>query len=141
MRALLRTTMPVFLLVCGCGASEGDSETRTDPTEPSTTSSITSTTSTPSTTSTSTTSTSTTIPTTGTSTTITTEPPDAFPLLPAVPLHTEGRWILDAEGKAVKGSYEKDGKYSPQDRNSYIGPQPVLKSFMEMQKQAKSVKG
>lgn len=49
--------------------------------------------------------------------------------------------ILDAEGKAVKGSYEKDGKYSPQDRNSYIGPQPVLKSFMDMQKQAKSVKG
>lgn len=49
--------------------------------------------------------------------------------------------ILDADGKAVKGSYEKDGRYSPEDRNSYIGPQPVLASFKEMQKKAKSTKG
>jgi len=28
--------------------------------------------------------------------------PDPFPLLPAVPLHTQGRWIMDAEGERFK---------------------------------------
>ncbi|MCP4836254.1 MAG: redoxin family protein [Phycisphaera sp.] len=49
--------------------------------------------------------------------------------------------IVDENGKALKGSYEKDGRYSPEDRNSYIGPQPVLASFREMQKKAKTTKG
>ena len=49
--------------------------------------------------------------------------------------------ILDADGKALKGSYEKNGRYTPEDRNSYIGPQPVLASFKEMQKKAKTSKG
>ncbi|MEC7242717.1 MAG: cellulase family glycosylhydrolase, partial [Myxococcota bacterium] len=30
------------------------------------------------------------------------QPADPFPLLPAVPLHTEDRWILDAHGKRFK---------------------------------------
>ncbi len=45
--------------------------------------------------------------------------------------------ILDEEGKALKGSYETDGRYSPENNNSYIGPQPVLASFKEMRKNAK----
>ena len=49
--------------------------------------------------------------------------------------------ILDENGKALKGSYEKDGRYSPEDRNSYIGPNKVLASFKEMQKKAKTTKG
>ena len=31
-----------------------------------------------------------------------TQAPDPFPLLPATPLHTEGRWILDANGERFK---------------------------------------
>ena len=49
--------------------------------------------------------------------------------------------VLNEKGEAVKGSYEKDGRYSPEDRNSYIGPQPVLASFKDMMKKAKSTKG
>ncbi len=44
--------------------------------------------------------------------------------------------ILDANGKAVKGSYETDGRYSPENRGSYIGPQRVLAAFTEMRPDA-----
>jgi nucleoredoxin len=44
--------------------------------------------------------------------------------------------ILDADGKVVKGSYETEGRYSPENRGSYIGPQQVLAKFMEMRAEA-----
>ena len=44
--------------------------------------------------------------------------------------------VLDDQGNAVKGSYETDGRYSPENRNSYIGPQPVLASFKKMRTDA-----
>ena len=40
--------------------------------------------------------------------------------------------ILAQDGSVVKGSYEKNGKYSPRDRRSYIGPTPVLAKLAEM---------
>ena len=40
--------------------------------------------------------------------------------------------ILAEDGSVVKGSYEKNGKYSPRDRRSYIGPNPVLAKLAEM---------
>jgi thiol-disulfide isomerase/thioredoxin len=40
--------------------------------------------------------------------------------------------ILGSDGKVVKGSYETDGRYSPENRGSYIGPQRVLATFAEM---------
>lgn len=53
--------------------------------------------------------------------------------------------ILDERGDVVKGSYETDGRYSPENRNSYIGPQQVLQKFVEMQaaaeKAAKTAEG
>ena len=49
--------------------------------------------------------------------------------------------VLDATGKVVKGSYETDGKYTPRNRRSYIGPKPVLEAFQKMQKDASSTKG
>ena len=49
--------------------------------------------------------------------------------------------VLDATGKVVKGSYETDGKYTPRNRRSYIGPKPVLEAFRKMQKDANSATG
>ena len=46
--------------------------------------------------------------------------------------------ILDQAGKAVKGSYETNGKYSPKNRGSYIGPNPVLSKLSEMVKESKN---
>ncbi len=40
--------------------------------------------------------------------------------------------ILKPDGKVVKGSYETDGKYSPANRKSYIGPNPVLDMLKTM---------
>ena len=40
--------------------------------------------------------------------------------------------ILQPDGKVVKGSYETDGKYSPSNRKSYIGPKPVLDALKKM---------
>ena len=40
--------------------------------------------------------------------------------------------ILSEDGSVVKGSYEKNGKYSPRDRRSYIGADPVLAKLAEM---------
>ena len=64
---------------------------------------------------------------------------------PAVPLQTAGALkrayagggipnlvVLDAQDEAIKGSYETKGKYTPRNRASYIGPQPVLKAFQTM---------
>lgn len=44
--------------------------------------------------------------------------------------------ILDPDGKVVKGSYETDGRYSPENRGSYIGPQQVLAKFTQMRADA-----
>lgn len=49
--------------------------------------------------------------------------------------------ILDQKGNAVKGSYETNGRYTPGNRDSYIGPNKVLAAFQEMQKKAKATKG
>ena len=64
---------------------------------------------------------------------------------PAVPLQKAGNVkrtyagggipnlvILDAKDAPIKGSYETKGKYTPKNRSSYIGPQPVLKAFQTM---------
>ena len=64
---------------------------------------------------------------------------------PAVPLQKAGNVkrtyagggipnlvILDAKDAPIKGSYETNGKYTPKNRSSYIGPQPVLKAFQTM---------
>lgn len=40
--------------------------------------------------------------------------------------------VLDDSGNALKGSYETDGKYTPKNRESYVGPQKVLAAFPEM---------
>ena len=40
--------------------------------------------------------------------------------------------ILQPDGKVVKGSYETNGKYSPSNRKSYIGPKPVLDALKKM---------
>ncbi|MCH2160798.1 MAG: redoxin family protein, partial [Phycisphaerales bacterium] len=40
--------------------------------------------------------------------------------------------ILSEDGKVVKGSYETNGKYTPKNRTSYIGPNSVLDKLREM---------
>lgn len=40
--------------------------------------------------------------------------------------------ILDDQGNALKGSYETDGKYTPKNRKSYVGPKKVLAAFPKM---------
>ena len=42
--------------------------------------------------------------------------------------------ILNADGEVVKGSYETEGKYTPKNRKSYIGPEKVLTKLEEMVK-------
>ena len=51
--------------------------------------------------------------------------------------------VLDEAGSPIKGSYETDGKYTPKNRNSYIGPQPVLATFQKMlvERSKKDAKG
>ena len=51
--------------------------------------------------------------------------------------------ILDDQGTPIKGSYETKGKYTPKNRNSYIGPQPVLATFQKMltERSKKDAKG
>lgn len=44
--------------------------------------------------------------------------------------------ILDDQGVALKGSYETDGKYTPKNRNSYIGPFAVLEHFTKQHAEA-----
>jgi thiol-disulfide isomerase/thioredoxin len=44
--------------------------------------------------------------------------------------------ILDETGAVLKGSYETDGRYSPENRGSYIGPQQVLAKFTQMRADA-----
>ena len=44
--------------------------------------------------------------------------------------------ILDTDGKVLKGSYETDGRYSPENRGSYIEPQQVLTKFTQMRAEA-----
>ena len=44
--------------------------------------------------------------------------------------------ILDEQGVALKGSYETDGKYTPKNRNSYIGPFAVLEHFAKQHAEA-----
>lgn len=48
--------------------------------------------------------------------------------------------ILDADGEVVKGSYETDGKYTPKNRKSYIGPDKVLTKLEELVKANASTK-
>ena len=40
--------------------------------------------------------------------------------------------VLDDSGNPLKGSYETDGKYTPKNRGSYVGPQKVLAAFPKM---------
>ncbi len=40
--------------------------------------------------------------------------------------------VLDDDGNALMGSYETDGKYTPKNRKSYVGPQKVLAAFPKM---------
>lgn len=44
--------------------------------------------------------------------------------------------ILDDRGVPVKGSYETEGRYSPENRSSYIGPQAVLTHFEKLHAEA-----
>ena len=73
---------------------------------------------------------------------------------PAVPLDRTGKVkrayagggipnlvVLDAEDSPIKGSYETKGRYTPKNRSSYIGPQPVLKAFQTMRKMPESTDG
>ena len=48
--------------------------------------------------------------------------------------------ILEPDGNVVKGSYETDGKYSPKNRNSYIGPDKVLSKLKELVKANENTK-
>jgi len=48
--------------------------------------------------------------------------------------------ILNADGSVVKGSYETDGKYTPKNRKSYIGPDKVLTRLEEIVKANASTK-
>ncbi|MHC4793790.1 MAG: thioredoxin-like domain-containing protein [Planctomycetota bacterium] len=44
--------------------------------------------------------------------------------------------VLGEDDVAMKGSYETDGKYTPKNRQSYIGPQKVLAAFPAMRTKA-----
>jgi nucleoredoxin len=43
--------------------------------------------------------------------------------------------LLNADGTVIKGSYETNGTYSPKNRKSYIGPDPVLAELGKLIKQ------
>lgn len=44
--------------------------------------------------------------------------------------------VLGEDDVPMKGSYETDGKYTPKNRQSYIGPQKVLAAFPAMRTKA-----